>query len=152
MLRRSARPRRARRGSAVMRHVVAAFAFVALCIALYLAAYQMHAIARVWDPVFGAGSERVLDSSVSRAIRRFTIIPDSALGAIAYLAEIILVFLSPKHRWFRILLIANSVALVVAGASLVALQAFVVHAWCLLCLTSAAISFCIAAIAAKDVF
>lgn len=134
------------------RYIVAALAFVALCIAAYLAAYQMHAIASVWDPVFGAGSGRVLDSSVSRAIRRFTIIPDSALGAIAYLTEIVLALLaSPKRRWIVLLFAANSLALVIAGASLVALQAFVVHAWCLLCLTSAAISLSIAVIAWKEV-
>lgn len=122
-----------------------------MCIAAYLAAYQMRAVARVWDPLFGIGSERVLDSNVSRAIRRITVIPDSALGAIAYFTEIALALIaSPKRRWATIVFALNSLALVLAGATLVALQAFVVHAWCLLCLTSAAISFVIGGIAVRS--
>ena len=140
------------------RGIIIALALIAFGIATDLALYQTRVVPHVWDPVFDGQSERVLDSSVSRAIRRFTVIPDSALGAFAYLTEIALCLsLAPRSgervaggRVRGILFALNSLALVVAGIALVALQAFVVHAWCLLCLTSASISVVIAILAATE--
>jgi len=143
------------------RGIIIALALIAFCIATDLALYQTRVVAGVWDPVFDGQSEHVLDSSVSRAIRRVTIIPDAALGAIAYLTEIVFCLLgapasSPagppasRRRLLRVLFGLNSLALVLAGLALVALQAFVVHAWCLLCLTSASISVVIAILAATE--
>jgi uncharacterized membrane protein len=135
------------------RGIIIALALIAFCIATDLALYQTRVVQRVWDPVFDGQSERVLDSNVSRAIRRVTHIPDAALGALAYLTEILFCLLgapASRRRVFRVLFALNSLALVLAGLALVALQAFVVHAWCLLCLTSASISVVIAILAATE--
>ena len=131
----------------IHRRTIAALAVLAFAIAAYLALVQLHAVAHAWDPVFDGQSDRVLDSSVSRAIRHLTGVPDAALGALAYLAEIALCLLAPRRRWLEWLLIVNSCALAIAGLALVALQAFVVHAWCSLCLATAAISIAIVALA-----
>ena len=40
---------------------IAVIALIAGSLALYLAAYQMHWVSAVWDPVFGDGSRRVSD-------------------------------------------------------------------------------------------
>jgi uncharacterized membrane protein len=131
-----------------VRLLIAALAAVGCAVAAYLALFQLHRVAHVWDPVFHRGSEVVLQSAVSRAIRRWTLLPDSLLGAAAYAAEFVLSLLSvsslgKSHRWPRILLEINSLALAAASLFLVVMQAFVIHAWCFLCLVSAGISVAI---------
>jgi len=138
------------------RFLIAALAAVATCIAIYLGLYQLRVIGTVWDPLFGRGSELVLDSRVSRAIRRFTIVPDSILGAMAYGCELLFALVGSseryrQHRWLVVLFGLNSAALAFAGLALVALQLFVIHAACFLCLLSAAISFTIIGLAAEEV-
>ena len=127
------------------RLLIAALAAVAMGVAIYLGLYQLRLIGSVWDPLFGRGTELVLDSNVSAAIRRLTIVPDSILGAFAYACELFfaLLGLSKRNRWLVILLGLNTAALVLAALALVALQAFVIHAGCFLCLVSAAISLTI---------
>ena len=66
---------------------IVALALVAFGMALYMALYQWRVIDTVWDPVFGAGSQRVLDSHESEQMRKWMRIPDSALGAFGYLTE-----------------------------------------------------------------
>jgi Vitamin K epoxide reductase family len=117
------------------RAAIAALAFLGVCIASYLAAYQLGLTRSVWDPLFGSGSERVLHFIPSP-------IPDAALGALAYACELVLVLAGARRRWLRLL----GTALALAALGLVALQAFAVHAWCFLCLMSAAISLAIAAL------
>jgi hypothetical protein len=58
-------------------------ACVAFLISSYLALYQWRLIGDVWDPFFGEGTWRVFDSDVSEHMRRWLLIPDAALGAIA---------------------------------------------------------------------
>jgi uncharacterized membrane protein len=130
------------------RLVIAALAAVAFSVAAYLGMYQLRVIAAVWDPLFGRGSELVLDSRVSQAIRRFTIVPDSLLGAAAYACEFFFA-LNRKHRWLAILFGLNTAALAVAALALIALQAFVIHAGCFFCLVSATISLTIAGLAVE---
>src|SRR5919199_3507782 len=67
----------------------AARAFIGLCIATYLMLYQVGALANVWEPFFGSGSREVLTSAFSRSLP----IPDSSLGALTYLIEIVLSFI-----------------------------------------------------------
>ncbi len=133
------------------RLLIAAHAAVAACVAGYLGAYQLRWIASVWDPLFGRGSELVLDSKVSVAIRRFTIVPDSILGAGAYGCECLLALIGAsgqrQRRWLTILFGLNTATLALAALALVALQVFVIHAGCFLCLVSAAISLTFAALA-----
>lgn len=135
------------------RHLlIAALAGIAMCVAVYLGLYQLRVVGSVWDPLFGRGSELVLDSKASAAIRRVTVIPDSILGAGAYACECLLALIGASERyrqrgWVRILFGLNTAGLALAAVALVALQAFVIHAGCLLCLVSAAISLTIAGIA-----
>jgi uncharacterized membrane protein len=112
-------------------------------IATYLTLYQWHVTTSVWDPVFGsASSEAVLTSPTSRLLP----VPDAPLGAVAYLVEAGLAATwrrQPAGRWLLLVLIAG---LAVVGVALVLVQLLVVHAWCMLCLCSAAIAWINAAI------
>ena len=138
------------------RLLIAALAAGAMCVAVYLGLYQLRVIRAVWDPLFGRGSVLVLDSAVSQAIRRFTIVPDSILGAVAYGCELLFALIGSteryrQHRWLVVVFGLNSAALAVAGMALVALQLFVIHAGCFLCLLSAAISWTVGGLAAEEV-
>ena len=121
-------------------------------IAGYLAAFQLHLIPSVWDPLFGDGSRQVLTSPLSRALP----IPDGLLGAAGYLLEGSLAAMGGPDRWRRrpwLVLLNGAVAaaLGLAALALLASQAFVVGAWCLLCLTSAATSLAIVALSVDEV-
>jgi len=127
-----------------------------MCVAIYLGLYQLRVISAVWDPLFGRGSELVLDSRASQAIRRFTIVPDSILGAVAYGCELLFALIGSseryrRHRWLVLLFGLNSAALALAAVALIALQAFIIHAGCFFCLTSAAVSLTIGALAFEEV-
>jgi hypothetical protein len=104
----------------------------------YLAAYQLGYTEVAWDPFFGSGSERVLDSDVSRAWP----ISDAGLGAYAYSFEVLMGFMGGTSRWrtmpwmvtfFGILV----VPLGIVSITLVILQPVAVGAWCTLCLLTA---------------
>jgi len=131
----------------------AVLALAGAAVAAYLALFQVGAIHQAWDPFFGsASSAAVVDSPVSRALP----VPDAALGAAAYVVEALLVLVGPRDRWRSMpwLVLAFGLAaggLLVAGIVLVLTQAFVVHAWCSLCLLSAAISLVMAASAWSEV-
>lgn len=122
------------------------FAAVNLAIAVHLAMYQLRAAGDVWDPVFGDGSRQVLESQVSETLRAWLFgMPDAAVGAAAYAVELVLAVVGGTDRWRKhprlvLLFGANTLALGLAGVGLVAMQAFVVRAWCLLCLVAAALS------------
>ena len=130
--------------------VVAVLAAVAFAIAIYMALYQWRVIADVWDPLGGAQTRQVLDSRVSQAIRSFTGVPDSALGALAYAVEIVLAVVA-RPRWGVILYGLCSLSLALAGLTLVAMQIFVLHAICFLCFCTATLSIVIFAFALPDV-
>src|SRR5579872_7040598 len=66
---------------------VLATAVAGFGIATYLALYQVGVLSHVWEPFFGSGSRDILKQS---AIARDLPIPDAALGAAAYLAELVL--------------------------------------------------------------
>jgi uncharacterized membrane protein len=123
-----------------------------LVVATTLTLFQLGVVHDVWEPFFGDGSRRVLTSALSRALP----IPDAALGAAAYLAEAILDSLGGGHRWRThpwLVMLTGLVAagLGVAALGLVATQAFLVHAFCTLCLISALLSLIIAALVAPEV-
>jgi Vitamin K epoxide reductase family len=122
------------------------------CIALYLALYQWGVFKTVWEPFFGNGSERVLHSFISRLLP----VPDAALGALGYLADIITGLIGGSTRWrdlpWMVLLYGITVAGVGATALVLAiLQPMLFQAGCTLCLTSAAISLCIIWLARREV-
>ena len=112
-----------------------------LLIALYLGFYQLHMIAHVWEPFFGEGTRRVVDSSFSRSLP----VPDALLGAAGYLSDMVLVALGDQNRWsskpWVVILYAMVVVLMgMVSFLLLILQPFVLHAWCTLCMTSALLS------------
>ena len=104
----------------------------------YMAAFQLGHINDVWDPVFGDGTRRVLQSDVSKMFP----ISDAGLGAVSYLLEILMGFMGDRARWrtmpwmvtfFGILVVPLGVTSIV----LMILQPLAVGAWCFLCLLAA---------------
>ncbi len=126
------------------RERILVLAAVGFAIASYLTAYQLGIILHVWDPVFDQGSVRVLHSWLSRLLP----VPDASLGALGYVADIVLTAVGREDRWRTqpaLVLVTGLVLVGMAGVSalLVAFQAFVLRSLCTLCLASAGISFVI---------
>jgi uncharacterized membrane protein len=116
-------------------------AFIGFQIALYLGFYQLGMMASVWDPFFGSGSEKVLNSEVSRALP----VPDALLGAFSYLLDAVTGIIGGKSRWrskpwIVILFGIATGPLGIISIVLVILQPVLVGAWCTLCLVNAFIS------------
>jgi len=91
--------------------------------------------------LLGDGSQTVLHSRVSRTLP----VPDATLGLLAYLVEAVLAGLGGSMRWRTApwIVFALSIAVCVFGTTsilLVIARPLLFHAWCTLCLTSAAIS------------
>lgn len=130
-----------------------AAALVGAGIASYLAAYQLGWIGRVWEPFFGNGSQVILHSAISRLLP----IPDAALGALGYLVDAITGAVGGRDRWRSMpwIVLLFGVAIGPLGAIsllLVILQPVLFHAWCTLCLVSAAISMLMIVPALDEVF
>jgi len=130
---------------------------VAFVIASYMALYQWRLIDSVWDPVFGDQSQKVLDSSVARRMDSWIGIPDSALGALAYLGDAIFGLAGSTRRWqYRpwlvILFGIDVIPLGIVSAVLVVLQGTVVGHWCFLCLVTAVISLILVYMAFDEVY
>jgi hypothetical protein len=116
---------------------IVALACVGLCVSVYLTLYQVDVLPGVWDPFFR-----------STEVLEYLGIPDAALGVLAYGAEIILSLIGGNQKWRTMpwtVLAFGVVILSGAGVSvlLILMQAFLVGAWCTLCLASAAISLAI---------
>jgi len=128
------------------RLLILLLATVDFALAVYMAMYQWRLIDSVWDPVFGSPqSHQVLDSAVSEAFRRALFIPDTALGAAAYLAEVLLALVGSTQRWktrpwLVIAFGGNALAVALVGVVLLVLQPTVVGAWCLGCVLTAVFS------------
>jgi len=127
-------------------------AVVGCLLSLYLTSFQLGLVADVWDPLFGAGSRRVLTSAVAQLLP----VPDASLGAIVYALDAILAALlvsssrtpsGTPARGERRLAIALAVVAVggaVAGVTLAVAQPLAVGTFCTLCLVSTAISLVLA--------
>ena len=107
----------------------------------YLALYQFGIIPDVWEPFFGDGSRKVLDSELSRVLP----IPDAALGAIGYLIDGVTGAIGGRRRWqsmpWMVVLFGLAVGpLGMISLLLVIAQPVVIGAWCTLCLLSAFIA------------
>lgn len=115
-------------------------ALVGFVIAAYLARFQFGGVQTVWEPFFGNGSEIVLRSWVSQALP----IPDAALGALAYLCDLILGSIGGHDRWrtrpWAALMFGVAVCVFAATSVLLILVQVTLQAFCTLCLVSAAIS------------
>jgi uncharacterized membrane protein len=120
---------------------VVGLALLGAGIASYLALYQAGLIRQVWEPLFGDGSEIVLRSWVSSTLP----VPDATLGLLAYLVEAVLGTVGGATRWRTtpwVVLTLGAVVCIVGLTSilLVIAQPLLFHAWCTLCLASAAVS------------
>ena len=101
----------------------------------YMAAYQLGHIPYPWDPFFGDGTRRVLESDVSKMFP----VADAGLGAVAYIVEILMGFMGDKARWRTMPWMVTFFGILVVplgGVSivLIILQPLAVGAWCSLCL------------------
>jgi hypothetical protein len=124
---------------------ICVLAGVAFFIATYMALYQWRLVPTAWDPVFGGQTRDVLDSETSETMRTWMLIPDAALGAIAYLGDALFGLAGSTRRWqYRpwmvILFGIDVIPLGVVSVILVVLQGTIVGAWCFLCLITALIS------------
>lgn len=138
------------------RYLIAFLAAIATLIALYLGLYQWRIVSHVWDPVFGQGTENVLDSDVSHDIIQWIRIPDAFMGVFAYLADIIFALAGSSNRWqdrpWLVIIFGISVIPVgMVSILLVLLQGFVVKSWCFLCLASAVFSLVLIALSYGEV-
>jgi Vitamin K epoxide reductase family len=132
-------------------------AAVAFLIAAYMALYQWRLIDEVWDPIFGTQTKRVLDSDVSEDMRRWIGVPDAALGAIAYLGDLIFGLAGSTRRWqyrpWLVLLFGlDVIPLGIVSAVLVVLQGTLVGSWCFLCLVTAVISLALVVLTYDEVW
>jgi uncharacterized membrane protein len=117
-------------------------ALAGTAVAGYLTLYQVGLIATVWEPFFGAGSERILTSWVSQLLHP---IPDAGLGAVSYLVDAVAGAIGGRRRWqtmpWMVILFGLAVGpLGVVSVVLVILQPVLFDSWCTLCLASGAIS------------
>lgn len=139
------------------RLLAACLASAGFVIALCLALFQYGMFRSIWEPFFGDGSRKVLTSDISNTVERYTGLPikDAALGAAAYLVELIADLAGDRRRWktapWLVAVFAGVAGLLgLAAVALILLQAFVVQAWCTLCLASAAISLMLLGLALPE--
>ncbi|MEQ8768035.1 MAG: vitamin K epoxide reductase family protein [Planctomycetota bacterium] len=130
---------------------------VATLISIHLALYQWRLIDEPWDPVFGGQSAKVLDSEPSEVMRSWIRLPDAALGALAYLGDLIFGLAGSTKRWFGrpwlvILFGIDVIPLGAVSVVLVILQGTVVGSWCFLCLVTALISLILIVMAVDEVW
>jgi uncharacterized membrane protein len=127
-------------------------ALVGCAIAVYLALYQFGVLTRVWEPFFGSGSQAVLHSGIARSLP----FPDALLGAVGYGIEVVTGLIGGANRWRAMPWIVLVYGLTIVGLGLASLlllifQPVLLHAWCTLCLLSAAISLSIVGPALDEV-
>ena len=130
---------------------VVALAAVGFWISSYLALVQL-GLSGIWDPLFGNGSNRVLHSFVSRWLP----VPDAALGMLGYWIETVLGVFGGTARyrdypWIVVCYGGIAGLLGLTALLLIALQIFVLHAGCTLCLCSALISLLIVGLVRDEV-
>lgn len=136
---------------------IIALAAIATFIAIYMGLYQWRLIDSVWDPIFGSGSMKVLDSDVSHKITSWVRVPDSILGALAYLGDIIFALAGSTRRWHDrpwlvIVFGLDVIPLGIVSSILIFMQGFVVGYWCFLCLVTAVISLLLVVLAYDEVW
>jgi uncharacterized membrane protein len=116
-------------------------AIIGFLIAGYLALYQLRILSTVWEPFFGNGSVKILNSPISHVLP----IPDAALGAIGYLVDAVAGAIGGRKRWKTMPWIVVSFGVAVGplgmiSIMLVVFQPVLFSAWCTLCLVTALIS------------
>jgi uncharacterized membrane protein len=122
------------------RSILIALAFAGLLVSRQLAAFQLGYTDQVWEPFFGDGSRRVLNSQMSHMWP----ISDAALGAFAYTLEFLMGWMGSPMRWRTMPWMVTFFGILVIPLGLVHIflvisQPVVVGAWCTLCLVAAAL-------------
>jgi hypothetical protein len=120
---------------------IVVLAIIGFGIATYLALFQYKVVETVWEPFFGDGSRKILESELSSVLP----IKDGALGAAGYLADALAGIIGGRARWRTMPWIVILFALLVGplGAvsiGLVMAQPLMFSSWCTLCLLTAVIS------------
>ena len=124
---------------------IAALAGVATILSVYMGFFQWDLIGSVWDPVFGDGTETVLDSDESHEMYAFLKVPDAVFGGWGYLSEAVLSLVGSTRRWqyrpWMVLIFGlDVIPLGVVSVVLVVIQGVQIGSWCFLCLVTAVIS------------
>lgn len=119
-------------------------ALIGVAVSSYLALFQLGYLETVWEPFFGNGSRKILESRISKMISPGPI-PDAALGTIGYLTDAVTGAIGGQERWRQRpwIVVIFGIAVGPLGAvsiALVVIQPVLVNAWCTLCLVSAVIS------------
>lgn len=132
---------------------IIALGFIGMCIAGYLAAFQFELIDSVWDPVFGDGTERVLDSPVSHLFP----VSDALLGALGYLGDWVFGAYGGTRRYKTKpwVVIVFGVFIVPFGGTSIALALIMptmVGTWCFLCIVNTLIAIVLIPMAWDEVW
>ena len=122
------------------RSIMIGLAFIGLLVSRYLAAFQLGITEQVWEPFFGEGSRRVLNSEMSHMWP----VSDAALGAFAYTFEFLMGWMGSPARWRTMPWMVTFFGILVIPLGLVHIflvisQPVTVGAWCTLCLLAAGI-------------
>jgi hypothetical protein len=136
---------------------VALVALPALIGSIYLALFQWGLLESAWDPFFGKGTENVVLSDVSHQMTRFMRMPDAALGALAYLGDVLFALAGSTRRWqYRPWLVVafgfDVIPLGIVSIVLVILQGTVIGSWCTICLMTAVVSLALIFLAYDEVW
>ena len=120
---------------------IVGLALVGLAIATYLTLFQVEVLSTVWEPFFGDGSRKILNSRISHVLP----VPDAALGAFGYLIDAVTGVIGGRGRWKKMPWIVIVFGLAVGplgfvSIMLVVFQPVLLDAWCTLCLASAVVS------------
>ncbi len=120
-------------------------AFVGLFCSMYMTAYQLGHVDRIWDPFFPGGpnapngTAAVITSDISRAFP----VPDAGLGAVVYTLEILLGIVGSRERWRTMPWVVASFGFLIVPLGIVSIvfiviQPILIGTWCALCLIAAA--------------
>lgn len=122
------------------RWIMIVLAFLGWVVSRYLGAFQLGYIDQAWDPFFGDGTRKVLNSNMSHMWP----ISDGAFGAFAYTLEFLMGWMGSPSRWRTMPWMVTFFGILVIPLGLVHIflvisQPLVVGEWCTFCLLAAAI-------------
>ena len=119
---------------------IIAMGAIGLLISRHLAAYQLGHVEGAWEPLFPGtrgmnGTETIITSDVSKAWP----IADAGLGAVAYMAEILMGAMGGRQRWRTMPWMVTMFGVLVVPLGVVSIyfiiiQPIVIGTWCTLCL------------------
>lgn len=122
------------------RWILIVLGLLGLLASRYLAAFQLGYLDTIWEPFFGEGTVRVLNSGMSHSLP----ISDAGLGALAYTFEFLMGYMGAPSRWRTMPWMVTLFGILVIPLGLVHIflvisQPVVVGYWCTFCLVAAAI-------------